>query len=133
MALGDETHKCFFNTRGTDVIDPKLDQVLTFLETALPGDDDNPLIEAMTTELKRIKSNSEWRTEFMNLYLRDKEKYQEGVDHGIKAERALAQKQNLDTARSLIGLLTPEVISAKFNIPVEELLEQQPNDNIPKA
>jgi len=69
----------------------------------------------------------------MNLYLRDKEKYQEGVDYGIKAERALAQKQTLDTARSLIGLLTPEVIATKFKIPVEELLEQQPHDNTPKA
>ena len=165
MALGDETHKCFFNTRGTDAIDPKLDQVLTFLETALPEDDDNPLIKAMSSELKRIKSNNEWEVEFMNLYLRDKEKYQEGVDYGIKAERALAnqelqalrerankelqaerevrksreaqlnyaKKQNLDTARSLIGLLTPEVIATKFKIPVEELLEQQPHDNTPKA
>jgi len=147
MALGDETHKCFFNTRGTDVIDPKLDQVLTFLETALPGDDDNPLIEAMSSELKRIKSNNEWEVEFMNLYLRDKEKYQEGVlaeralaNQELQAERKAwetqlnhAKKQNLDTARSLIGLLTPEVIASKFHITVEELMAAPPHDTTPKA
>jgi len=83
LALGDETHKCFFNTRGTDTIDPKLDQVLTFLDTAMPANDDNPLVEAMSSELARIKSNTEWEAEFMNLYLRDKEKYQQGVEQGI--------------------------------------------------
>jgi len=83
LALGDETHKCFFNTRGTDTIDPKLDQVLTFLDTAMPVNDDNPLVEAMSSELARIKSNTEWEAEFMNLYLRDKEKYQQGVEQGI--------------------------------------------------
>jgi len=56
----------------------------------------------------------------MNLYLRDKEKYQEGM----LAERALTQKQTIDTARSLIGLLTPEVIITRFKIPAKELLEQ---------
>jgi len=83
LVLGDETHKCFFNTRGTDIIDPKLDQVLTFLDTAMPVNDDNPLVEAMSSELARIKSNTEWEAEFMNLYLRDKEKYQQGVEQGI--------------------------------------------------
>jgi len=140
MALGDETHKCFFNTRGTDVIDPKLDQVLTFLETALPGDDDNPLIEAMTTELKRIKSNSEWRTEFMNLYLRDKEKYQEGVlaeralaDQKLQAERERAKKEAISTARSFLGITSPEVIASKFHITVEELMAAPHHDTTPKA
>ena len=151
MALGDETHKCFFNTRGTDIIDTKLDQVLTFLETALPGNDDNPLIEAMATELKRIKSNNEWRTEFMNLYLRDKEKYQEGVNFGIKAERARAnrelqaereareeqlkraKKEAIATARSFLGIASPEVIASKFHITVEELMAVPPHDTTPKA
>jgi len=32
----------------------------------------------MSSELARIKSNTEWEAEFMNLYLRDKEKYREG-------------------------------------------------------
>ena len=49
----------------------------------MPVNDDNPLVEAMSSELARIKSNTEWEAEFMNLYLRDKEKYQQGVEQGI--------------------------------------------------
>ena len=67
----------------------------------------------------------------MNLYLRDKEKYQEGV----LAERALAdQKLQAERERADKKLQkTLQGIATKFNIPVEELLEQQPHDNIPKA
>jgi len=71
----------------------------------------------------------------MNLYLRDKEKYQEGVDYGIKAERALANQEiQAERERADKKLQkTLQGIATKFNIPVEELLEQQPNVNIPKA
>ena len=80
----------------------------------------------------------------MNLYLRDKEKYQEGVDFGIKAERALAdqklqaereraKKEAISTARSFLGITSPEIIASNFGISVEELLEQQPYDNTPKV
>jgi len=131
---------CFFNTRGTDAIDPKLDQVLTFLDTAMPANDDNPLVEAMSSELARIKSNTEWEAEFMNLYLRDKEKYQEGLLAGrelanreLQAERELAKKQTLKTARSLIGFLSPDIIVSKFDITMEELMKNQPDNDGPKA
>jgi len=162
LALGDETHKCFFNTRGTDTIDPKLDQVLTFLDTAMPVNDDNPLVEAMSSELARIKSNTEWEVEFMNLYLRDKEKYREGMlaerelanrelqaerelanqklqaerklaNQKLQSERELAKKQTLKTARGLIGFLSPDIIVSKFDITMEELMKNQPGDDGPKA
>jgi len=131
---------CFFNTRGTDTIDPKLDQVLTFLDTAMPVNDDNPLVEAMSSELARIKSNTEWEAEFMNLYLRDKEKYREGMlaerelaNRELQAERELAKKQTLKTARSLIGFLSPDIIVSKFDITMEELMKNQPDNDGPKA
>ena len=80
----------------------------------------------------------------MNLYLRDKEKYQEGVDFGIKAERALAdqklqaereraKKEAISTARSFLGITSPEVIASKFHITVEELMAAPPHDTTPKA
>ena len=153
---------CFFNTRGTDTIDPKLDQVLTFLDTAMPVNDDNPLVEAMSSELARIKSNTEWEAEFMNLYLRDKEKYREGMlaerelanrelqaerelanqklqaerklaNQKLQSERELAKKQTLKTARGLIGFLSPDIIVSKFDITMEELMKNQPDDDGPKA
>ena len=157
-----ENHKCFFNTRGTDTVDPKLDQVLTFLDTAMPVNDDNPLVEAMSSELARIKSNTEWEAEFMNLYLRDKEKYREGMlaerelanrelqaerelanqklqaerelaNQKLQTERELAKKQTLKTARGLIGFLSPDIIISKFDITMEELMKNQPDDDGPKA
>ena len=166
---------CFFNTRGTDPIDPKLDQVLTFLDTAMPANDDNPLVEAMSSELARIKSNTEWEAEFMNLYLRDKEKYQEGLLAGreiakrelelqakreltnrelpaeqelanqelqaerelanreLPAERELAKAQTLKIARSLIGLLSPDIIVSKFDITMEDLMKNPPDDEGPQV
>ena len=70
----------------------------------------------------------------MNLYLRDKEKYQEGVDYGIKAGHALAnQELQAERERSQKLQKTLKSIATKFKIPVEELLEQQPHDNTPKA
>jgi len=126
MALGDETHKCFFNTRGTDVIDPKLDQVLTFLETALPVNDNNPLIEAMSSELERIKSNNEWEVEFMNLYLRDKEKYQEGVrerDTEI-VKRMLDKGADIATINLFTGISQDRI---------QEIQQMTKNPSPPKA
>ena len=73
----------------------------------------------------------------MNLYLRDKEKYQQGIEQGIeqgiKTERELAKKQTLKTARSLIGFLSPDIIVSKFDITMEELMKKQPDDDGPKA
>ncbi len=131
LALGDETHKCFFNTRGTDAIDPKLDQVLTFLDTAMPVNDDNPLVEAMSSELARIKSNTEWEAEFMNLYLRDKEKYQQGVEQGIlqgvqqgEAKGELNKESQIITRMLGQGLKTNDIF-LYTGIPMDRITEVQ--------
>ena len=131
LALGDETHKCFFNTRGTDTIDPKLDQVLTFLDTAMPVNDDNPLVEAMSSELARIKSNTEWEAEFMNLYLRDKEKYQQGVEQGIlqgvqQGEAKGKADNQLEIITRMLGQgLKTNDIFLYTGIPIERITEVQ--------
>ena len=131
LALGDETHKCFFNTRGTDTIDPKLDQVLTFLDTAMPVNDDNPLVEAMSSELARIKSNTEWEAEFMNLYLRDKEKYQQGVEQGIlqgvqQGEAKGKADNQLEIITRMLGQgLKTDDIFLYTGIPMDRIAEVQ--------
>ena len=127
MLLGDETHKCFFNTRGTDTIDPKLDQVLTFLDTAMPVNDDNPLVEAMSSELARIKSNTEWEAEFMNLYLRDKEKYQQGVLQGMQQGEAKGKADNqLEIITRMLGQgLKTNDIFLYTGIPMDRITEVQ--------
>jgi len=131
LDLGDETHKCFFNTRGTDTIDPKLDQVLTFLDTAMPVNDDNPLVEAMSSELARIKSNTEWEAEFMNLYLRDKEKYQQGVEQGIlqgvqQGEAKGKADNQLEIITRMLGQgLKTDDIFLYTGIPMDRIAEVQ--------
>jgi len=80
----------------------------------------------------------------MNLYLRDKEKFQEGVlagraiaDQELQAEREkqlkCAKKETIATARSFLGIASPEVIASKFHITVEELMAAPPHDTTPKA
>ena len=127
LVLDDETHKCFFNTRGTDTIDPKLDQVLTFLDTAMPVNDDNPLVEAMSSELARIKSNTEWEAEFMNLYLRDKEKYQQGVLQGMQQGEAKGKADNqLEIITRMLGQgLKTNDIFLYTGIPMDRITEVQ--------
>ena len=76
----------------------------------------------------------------MNLYLRDKEKFQEGVlaeraraNRELQAERERAKIEALSIARSFLGITSPEIIASNFGISVEKLLEQQPYDNTPKV
>ena len=91
----------------------------------------------------------------MNLYLRDKEKFREGELAGraianqelqmlrerankeLQAEREeqlkRAKKEAIATARSFLGIASPEVIASKFHITVEELMAVPPHDTTPKA
>ena len=78
----------------------------------------------------------------MNLYLRDKEKYQEGVlaeralaNQELQAERERANRE-LQAERERADQRlnnTLQSIASKFHISVEELLDQQPHNNTPKA
>ena len=71
----------------------------------------------------------------MDLFKKEfiQEGIQEGIQQGIKTERELAKKQTLKTARSLIGFLSPDIIVSKFDITMEELMKNPPDDEGPQA
>jgi len=111
------------------------------------------ILEAHRAEVTEMLMNEYNEDKTMDLF--KKEFIQEGIQQGIKterelanrelqterelanrklqAERNLAKKQTLKTARSLIGFLSPDIIVSKFDISMEDLMKNPPDDEGPQA
>jgi predicted transposase/invertase (TIGR01784 family) len=97
IALGDETTKIFFNTKGTlDDVNKEVKNVLSFIDGDEPTD---VFTRSLEEKIKEIKENKEWEVDYMTLMMRERERYNDGVRDG----RAEGEKRG--EARATIRIL----------------------------
>jgi predicted transposase/invertase (TIGR01784 family) len=82
IALGDETTKIFFNTKGTlDDVSEEAEKVLSFIDGNQPTDE---FTSNLAEKVKEVKENKEWEVAYMTLMMREREKYKDGREEGIQ-------------------------------------------------
>lgn len=116
LTLDDGTTKVFFNTKGVKGrIHSSLRAFLDFIDSSKAEDD---FTRRMEQEVKKIKENKEWRVEYMTLLMREREKYEDGLERGeIKGTISFAL--DLDYSNDQIV----SVLQRKFKMTEEQAQE----------
>ena len=108
---------------------------------------DDPFVERIDTAVRDAREHAEWRSEYMNILLRDQEKYKEGLKvgresglkEGLREGRESGLKEGLREGRDnvLFQMLTngmsPEDISRYTSIPLQEVLSAREKHHIGMA
>ena len=99
MPLEDGAYKIFLNASGTrgDVSGELKDFFLLLKE----GKGESELSKKIAAEVEKAKAYDEWRIEFMTLYMRDKEKIQEGMEKG-RIEGRTEEREDIQRAISIL-------------------------------
>ena len=94
ILLGDETTKIFLNAQGTmNDVGPELKAFLDFVAGEKSED---PFVRQLDEEIRHIKTNEEWRREYMTI----QELNQEMRDEGIEIGRAEGRKEGRAEGRA---------------------------------
>lgn len=94
ILLGDGTTKIFLNAQGTmDDVGPELKAFLNF-DAGEKSED--PFVQQLDEEIRHIKTNEEWRREYMTI----QEMNQEMRDEGIEIGRAEGRKEGRAEGRT---------------------------------
>ena len=120
LLLNDGTVKVFFNTTGTrGSINKDAKNILKFIEGSVAEDG---FTEKLAQEVTKIKENKEWQVEYMTLMMREREKYNEGIQKGIQKGRI----EGAVVAYEEMGLSFDETVqrvAEKFNLSLYEAEE----------
>ena len=120
LLLNDGTVKVFFNTTGTKGrINKDAKNILKFIESNTAED---CFTEKLAQEVAKIKENKEWQVEYMTLMMREREKYNEGIQKGIQKGRI----EGAVVAYEEMGLSFDETVqrvAEKFNLSLYEAEE----------
>lgn len=82
LPLKDETIKVFLNPYGTlDDVDEELKNFLKYVADGIPVDD---FTKELESEVILARNNKGWEAEYMTLMMIEKEKYNEGLEHGLQ-------------------------------------------------
>jgi len=89
LKLKDGAVKVFLNSKGTiDDVEPDIKAFLQYVEGILT---ENPFAQEIAAEVAHVKSNNEWRREFMTLEMelkmRELKGREEGIEEGIEKGR----------------------------------------------
>ncbi len=137
LSLGDGTIKIVLNTKGVkDGISPELRELLRYIDE---GSVSNAYTESLEKEVKLVRTDAEWRHEYMTLDMWMKEKVKdavvEGREQGLEQGRAEGRAEGHEK-----GLLEGQLIGVfslfgKGKISIEDALEEcglQENEFIEK-
>jgi len=97
LRLNDETKKIFFNTTAYEEAEDEA--VREFLKYVNGGDSNHPFVKTIKDKVEQVKSNKEWRLEYMTLYMREQEMRDEYIKIFVEALKS-------------------------FNIPIQSIIEQ---------
>ena len=87
IELNDGAYTIFLNTKGKlNDISPELKNFLKFVDNGKIADDDT-FVKILDKKLKEAKHNVAWRDEYMLLLTKEDEKFAEGRNEGIRAEK----------------------------------------------
>ena len=124
LRLEDETTKIFLNTKGKLAdVDQSMIEFLTYIENSTDeyaNHVNSELVKEINKKVKKLKTDKSMEVEYMTLYERDKEKFQEGRAEGIQ-EGIIegVEKNKLENARALLDLLDDETIAERIGLPLE--------------
>lgn len=97
MFLGDESTKVILTPDGS--ADDVSDDLADFLCYLAGKGGDSPFVRRLDAAVDRAREKEEWRVEYMTLFMRDREKFEEGKAEGM-AEGI--QKERLDAIQKMI-------------------------------
>jgi predicted transposase/invertase (TIGR01784 family) len=98
LYLQDESIKVFLNASGSlDYISKELREFLLYVAT---GKIEGELSNALDHEVSKAKNKEEWRTEYMTLLMRDREKYNEGKAEGIAVGKAVGKAEGIAVGKA---------------------------------
>ncbi len=117
LSLNDGTKKIFFNT--TAYKEAEDTDVREFLKYVNGGESDHPFVKTIKDKVEQVKSNKEWRLEYMTLYMREQEIREETWEEAWKKSEEETRKE---TREKDINILIESLKS--FNIPIQAILEQ---------
>lgn len=90
LPLKDETIKVFLNPYGTlDDVDEELKNFLKYVADGIPVDD---FTRELESEVALARINKGWEAEYMTLMMKEREKYNEGLQQGEALLGALIKK-----------------------------------------
>ena len=92
---------------------------------------DDPFVERIDTAVRDAREHVEWRSEYMNILLRDQEKYKEGLREG--RESGLREERDNVLLQMLTNGMSPEDISRYTSIPLQEVLSAREKHHIGMA
>lgn len=96
LKMGDDTYKVFLNASGK--LDDVSENLLDFFELLKTGRGNTELCNRIELEVERAREHSEWRTEYMTLYMRD----QENIEKGRAEEREIWEKQQRQSIERML-------------------------------
>ena len=112
IALNDETFKVFLNPKGhVDDVSPELGDFLKYLASGTVNSD---FTKRLDTQVESAKMKEQWRLEYMTLYMRDRDIFEDGKTEG-KTEAVLSMYKK--------GRITAKEAADELNISVEEFNE----------
>ena len=112
LRLGDGTRKVFFNANG--YIHAENEEVREFLKYVNGGTSKPPFIKAIEDKVGQVKTNKEWRLEYMTLLMREEEIWEEGREEGIKGTVSVLKELNIPLQTILVK------IQEQYNLSSEE-------------
>jgi predicted transposase/invertase (TIGR01784 family) len=123
LKLGDDTVKIILNTKGTaDDVNDDVRELLEYIGGAVPK---SPLTRSLEDEVQKLKSNEEWRVEFMTIRMRDREnRVLGGCEKVVSIVRSMRTK-NMSSKE------IAELIGESFDYveEISELLDSNPNSS----
>ncbi|MDE5977229.1 MAG: Rpn family recombination-promoting nuclease/putative transposase [Turicibacter sp.] len=125
IKLNDETKKIFLNTKGfLDDVDDEMKEFLTYIENSTDNfvaHSKSELVHDLHYRVTQIKKDKRLEVEYMTLYERYKEEFENGKAEGIEQG---AKQEKLEIAKNLIqNGLDDELISKSTGLPLSEVLE----------
>jgi predicted transposase/invertase (TIGR01784 family) len=117
LKLGDDTVVIVLNTKGTeDDVSEEMKDLLDYIGGKEPKSE---LAKSLDSEVQNVKSNGEWRREYMTLLMRDRENIALGkVVNLVSLIRNL--KVDIETATEVLG------VDAEYITHVQDVIKEHP-------
>ena len=112
LRLNDNTTKIFLNTKGNlDDVNQEMIEFLTYIENSsdeYANEIQNELVKTIHNKVKHVKTDKSMEVEYMTLYEKYQEKFQEGVE-----------QNKLDNAKAILDLADDKTIAERIGLPLE--------------
>lgn len=113
LRLNDGTKKIFFNAK--DYKNAEEEDIREFLKYVNGEESDNPFVRKIESKIEQIKSNKEWRQEYMTLLMREAEIREESREEGRLEGRQEGREE---------GIKGMVLVLKELGVPTQTILSQ---------